>query len=30
MPLGNHTLIFRDLDGNLVKLFTPVAEAEAR
>ncbi|WNG86383.1 VOC family protein [Mycobacterium sp. ITM-2016-00317] len=29
MPWGNRTLLFRDPDGNLVNLFTPVSE-EAR
>jgi predicted enzyme related to lactoylglutathione lyase len=29
MPWGNRALLFRDLDGNLVNLFTPVTE-EAR
>jgi predicted enzyme related to lactoylglutathione lyase len=27
MPWGNRALIFRDPDGNLVNLFTPVTEA---
>jgi predicted enzyme related to lactoylglutathione lyase len=27
MPWGNRTLIFRDPDGNLVNLFTPVTDA---
>jgi catechol 2,3-dioxygenase-like lactoylglutathione lyase family enzyme len=26
MPWGNRSLLFRDPDGNLVNLFTPVAE----
>lgn len=31
MPWGNRSLLFRDPDGNLVNLFTPVtAEAAAR
>jgi predicted enzyme related to lactoylglutathione lyase len=31
MPWGNRSLLFRDPDGNLVNLFTPVTpEAEAR
>lgn len=31
MPWGNRALLFRDPDGNLVNLFTPVtAEARAR
>ncbi|MEZ0051608.1 putative enzyme related to lactoylglutathione lyase [Mycobacterium sp. MAA66] len=29
MPWGNRTLLFRDPDGNLVNLFTPVSD-EAR
>jgi hypothetical protein len=28
MPWGNRSLLFRDQDGNLVKLFTPI-RAEA-
>ena len=27
MPWGNRALVFRDPDGNLVNLFTPVTEA---
>ncbi|OBI86738.1 VOC family protein [Mycobacterium sp. 1245805.9] len=27
MPWGNRALLFRDPDGNLVNLFTPVSEA---
>ncbi|HET7545895.1 MAG TPA: VOC family protein [Polyangiaceae bacterium] len=27
MPWGNRSLLFRDPDGNLVNLFTPVTEA---
>ena len=27
MPWGNRTLLFRDPDGNLVNLFTPVTDA---
>lgn len=27
MPWGNRSLLFRDPDGNLVNLFTPVSEA---
>ena len=27
MPWGNRALLFRDPDGNLVNLFTPVADA---
>jgi uncharacterized glyoxalase superfamily protein PhnB len=26
MPWGNRSLLFRDPDGNLVNLFTPVSE----
>ena len=26
MPWGNRALLFRDPDGNLINLFTPVAE----
>jgi hypothetical protein len=26
MPWGNRSILFRDPDGNLVNLFTPVAE----
>jgi hypothetical protein len=29
MPWGNRSLLFRDPDGNLVNVFTPVT-AEAR
>jgi predicted enzyme related to lactoylglutathione lyase len=27
MPWGNRALIFRDPDGNLVNLFTPITDA---
>jgi hypothetical protein len=27
MPWGNRSILFRDPDGNLVNLFTPVTEA---
>jgi hypothetical protein len=27
MPWGNHSLLFRDPDGNLVNFFTPVSAA---
>ena len=31
LPWGNRSLLFRDPDGNLVNLFTPVtAEAKSR
>jgi catechol 2,3-dioxygenase-like lactoylglutathione lyase family enzyme len=30
MPWGNRSLLFRDPDGNLVNLFTPVTEAAIR
>jgi hypothetical protein len=26
MPWGNRSMLFRDPDGNLVNLFTPVTE----
>jgi hypothetical protein len=26
MPWGNRSILFRDPDGNLVNLFTPVTE----
>jgi hypothetical protein len=26
MPWGNRSILFRDPDGNLVNLFTPVSE----
>ncbi len=30
MPWGNHSLLFRDPDGNLVNLFTPVTPEAIR
>lgn len=30
MPWGNRSLIFRDPDGNLVNLFTPMTDAAVR
>ena len=30
MPWGNRSILFRDPDGNLVNLFTPVTEAAIR
>ena len=27
MPWGNRSILFRDPDGNLVNLFTPVTDA---
>ena len=30
MPWGNRSLLFRDPDGNLVNLFTPVTDAAER
>lgn len=30
MPWGNKSLLFRDPDGNLVNLFTPVTEAAVK
>jgi hypothetical protein len=30
MPWGNRALIFRDPDGNLVNLFTPVTQDARR
>jgi hypothetical protein len=29
MPWGNRSILFRDPDGNLVNLFTPVTEDAA-
>lgn len=30
MPWGNRSLLFRDPDGNLVNLFTPVTDVRSR
>jgi hypothetical protein len=30
MPWGNRSILFRDPDGNLVNLFTPVSEEAAQ